>query len=143
MKSIPDLVHASSCSSRNMFFLLLPAMTEQLFVRLVGMVDIVMISSAGEAAMSATTLVNSLNNIFIHLFSALATGGAIASGQHIGANRLEQARQITVQNITLEIFLSLGLTVCLFLFREEVLNLTLGSAPTEVLMLGQIGRAHV
>ena len=138
MKPIHDLVHASNCSSRNMLFLLLPAMTEQLFVRLVGMVDIVMISSAGETAMSAIALVNSLNNIFIHLFSALATGGAIASGQHIGANRSEQARQITVQNIILEILLSSGLTVCLFLFREEVLNLALGSAPTAVLALGQL-----
>lgn len=64
MKPIPDLVHSSDCSSRSLLFLLLPVMAEQLLVRLVGTADTVMISSAGEAAMSAVALINSLNTTF-------------------------------------------------------------------------------
>lgn len=138
MKPIPDLVHSSDCSSRSLLFLLLPVMAEQLLVRLVGTADTVMISSAGEAAMSAVALINSLNNVFVHLFTALAMGGAIVSGQHLGANHPELARQTTAQSLILGLLLSSGLTVCLILFQEKILTLTLGSAQIALLIPGQL-----
>lgn len=119
MKPIPDLVHSSDCSSRSLLFLLLPVMAEQLLVRLVGTADTVMISSAGEAAMSAVALINSLNNVFVHLFTALAMGGAIVSGQHLGANHPELARQTTAQSLILGLLLSSGLTVCLISSKRK------------------------
>lgn len=48
---------------------------EQLLTMLVGIADTLMVSYAGEAAVSGVSLVNQLNNIFIFVFGAVASGG--------------------------------------------------------------------
>ena len=54
---------------------------EQLLIMLVGIVDTFVVSSCGEAA--GVSLVNQFNTIFIYLFTALASGGAIVVSQYI------------------------------------------------------------
>jgi len=61
--------------------LILPLIMEQLLAILVGMLDTVMISGVGEAAVSGVSLVNAFNTIFIYLFTALASGGAVVISQ--------------------------------------------------------------
>ena len=50
--------------------LLLPIMVEQLLASLMGMVDTIMVSNVGSAAISAVSLVDSINILVIQLFSA-------------------------------------------------------------------------
>ncbi len=52
--------------------LLLPIIVEQLLASLMGMVDTIMVSNVGSAAISAVSLVDSINILVIQLFSALA-----------------------------------------------------------------------
>ena len=54
--------------------LLLPIMVEQLLASLMGMVDTIMVSNVGSAAISAVSLVDSINILVIQLFPALAAG---------------------------------------------------------------------
>ena len=61
--------------------LILPLVLEQLLSVTIGMADTVMVSRTGDAAVSAVSLVDSINNLLIQLFSALATGGAVVSSQ--------------------------------------------------------------
>lgn len=56
---------------------------EQLLIMLVGIVDTFVVSSCEEAAVSGVSLVNQFNTIFIYLFTALASGGAIVVSQYI------------------------------------------------------------
>lgn len=67
---------------RNM---MIPLFFEQLLVILVGIADTFMISYAGDAAVSGVSLVNMFNTIFIYLFTALASGGAIIVSQYLGS----------------------------------------------------------
>ena len=46
-----------------------------------GMVDTMMVSSVGEAATSGVSLVDMVNTLFINIFAAVATGGAVVSSQ--------------------------------------------------------------
>ena len=63
--------------NRELAALILPILVEQLLTMLVGIADTLMVSYAGEAAVSGVSLVNQLNNVFIFVFGAVASGGAV------------------------------------------------------------------
>ncbi|MDE7325194.1 MAG: MATE family efflux transporter [Lachnospiraceae bacterium] len=71
--------------------LILPLMVEQLLIVMVGMVDTIMISPCGEAAVSGISLVDSINILLTGMFSALATGGAVVAAQYLGHKEKERA----------------------------------------------------
>lgn len=71
--------------------LIVPLIIEQFLAVMVGMADIMMVSSAGEAAVSSVALVDLINVLIINIFAALATGGAVVCAQSIGAGHLDQA----------------------------------------------------
>lgn len=64
--------------------LLIPVIFEQVLNSLMGTVDTMMVSNVGSAAISAVSLVDSINVLVIQAFSALAAGGAILCSQYIG-----------------------------------------------------------
>ena len=72
-------------SNHDLKGLILPLFLEQLLEVLVGVADTFMVSYAGEAAVSGVSLVNMFNTVFIFLFSALASGGAVVVSQYIGS----------------------------------------------------------
>ncbi|MCM1090529.1 MAG: MATE family efflux transporter [Butyrivibrio sp.] len=65
--------------------LILPLVVEQILAVTVGMADMIMVSGAGEAAVSGISLVNTICTLLIMMFSALATGGAVVSAQYLGS----------------------------------------------------------
>ena len=77
--------------------LILPLIIEQFLAVMVGMADIMMVSSAGEAAVSSVALVDLINVLIINIFAALATGGAVVCAQSIGAQNLERANRAANQ----------------------------------------------
>ena len=58
--------------NRALFALLLPIIIEQILNSFMGMVDTVMVSNVGSAAISAVSLVDSINVLVIQVFAALA-----------------------------------------------------------------------
>ena len=51
--------------------LIIPLIIEQLLLMTVGMADTVMVTTAGEAAVSGVSLVDNINTLIIQIFSAL------------------------------------------------------------------------
>ena len=64
-------------SKKDLQKLIIPLMFEQLLAVSVGMVDTLMVSQAGEAAISGVALVDNINRLIIQVMAALATGGAL------------------------------------------------------------------
>ena len=62
---------------KQLCWLILPIVIEQLLNSLMGMVDTMMVSTVGSAAISAVALVDSINNLVIQIFSAMAAGADI------------------------------------------------------------------
>ena len=64
--------------------LIIPLFFEQLLTITIGMADTIMVAAVGEASVSGISLVDSISNLFIQLFSAFATGGAVVASQFMG-----------------------------------------------------------
>lgn len=77
--------------------LIIPLIIEQLLLMTVGMADTVMVTTAGEAAVSGVSLVDNINTLIIQIFSALSTGGAVVVSQYLGRQEVEQAKTASKQ----------------------------------------------
>lgn len=62
-------------------------MFELVLTALIGSVDTIMVTNIGLAAISAVSLVDSLNILIINIFAAMATGGAIICAQYLESNQ--------------------------------------------------------
>ena len=91
--------------------MILPLFLEQLLVALVGLADVFVVGFVGEAAVSGVSLVNSFNTIFINLFTALASGGAVVISQYIGRNERENAGRAASQLLAASALLSVGISL--------------------------------
>lgn len=113
--------------------LIYPLIIEQVLAITVGMVDTVMISYAGEAAMSGVSLVDMINNLLISIFAAIATGGAVVISQYMGMRDKEKAGEAATQLVTVAAAIALGFMVLSICGNRSILRLLYGSIETDVM----------
>lgn len=113
--------------------LTLPILMEQLFVTLMGMINTMMAGHIGKEAVSAIGMIDSINNIFIAFFSALAVGGTVVVAQYIGQGNIKKANEATKQALYSSIGIALLITIIMALFRRPIIALLFGSAEKEVI----------
>lgn len=113
--------------------LLIPLMFEQVLTALMGSVDTIMVTNIGSAAISAVSLVDSLNILIINIFAAMATGGAIICAQYLGSNQKDKANQALKQLIFSVTLISILITIPCILFRRPLLTLIFGSVEKNVM----------
>ncbi|WP_349770987.1 MATE family efflux transporter, partial [Hungatella effluvii] len=113
--------------------LILPLFMEQLLVMLVGIADTFVVSYAEEAAVSGVSLVNSFNTIFIYLFTALASGGAVIISQYIGRHDTEPAGESASQLFTVSLLFSAAAAVVILMLHRQILRLMFGKVEPEVM----------
>ena len=120
--------------SRNQLLkLILPLVVEQLLAVTVGMADMIMVSGAGEAAVSGISLVNTISNMLIMLFSALATGGAVVSAQYLGNQDRKSACKSANQLVLICTLASLVITMFSLLANRWLLTLIYGNVEAVVM----------
>ena len=71
-------------TNKQLWALLVPVVVEQILNSLMGTADTMMVSNVGSAAISAVSLVDSINVLVIQVFAALAAGGTIICSQYMG-----------------------------------------------------------
>ena len=94
-------------SNKSLKAMIIPLFLEQLLIMLVGMADTLVVSYAGEAAVSGVSLVNQFNTIFIYLFTALASGGAVVISQYIGRKKNDDAGESASQLLSFSAIFSI------------------------------------
>lgn len=113
--------------------LILPLFVEQFLVMLVGISDTLMVSYAGEAAVSGVSLVNMFITIFIYIFTALASGGAVVVSQAIGRKDRNLADLVASQLVTLSGVISIFSMIVTLLTRDLILGWLFGSVEPAVM----------
>ena len=118
--------------------LLIPVIFEQVLNSLMGTVDTMMVSNVGSAAISAVSLVDSINVLVIQAFSALAAGGAILCSQYIGQKNHEMANKSARQVLFIITAISVAVTALCLLFRVPLLKLIFGKVEADVMTASQV-----
>lgn len=120
-------------SNKDLRNMIVPLFFEQLLVMLVGIMDTFIVSYAGEAAVSGVSLVNSFNTIFIYLFTALASGGAVVISQYIGSQDKKNSILSSSQLLMFSCIFSCILSVVVLLFQRPILSGLFGRVDKEVM----------
>lgn len=119
-------------SRKDLRKLLIPLVIEQLLAITVGLADSLMVAQVGEAAVSAVSLVDSVNILLINVFAALGTGGAVVAGQFIGRREMEKANRSAMQLLLFMLEVSVGITILVYLLKGFILNVVFGDIEPDV-----------
>jgi Na+-driven multidrug efflux pump len=117
-------------SNRQLLRLIVPLVIEQAMNILVGMADGVMVSTAGEAAISGVSLVDMINTVVLTLFMGLATGGAVVTSQYLGARKYDDAQKSVGQLTMMAAVIGIMVFLVIAVFSLIVYNNT-GSVKHE------------
>lgn len=118
--------------------LLIPVVLEQLLNSIMGTADTMMVSNVGSAAISAVSLVDSINILVIQAFSALAAGGAIVCAQYIGQQNKERANESARQVLFIITLISIIVSAICLGFKKPLLRLIFGSVEADVMRASEI-----
>ena len=120
-------------SNQQLKEMIVPLFFEQLLIMLVGMADTLVVSYAGEVAVSGVSLVNQFNTIFIYLFTALASGGAVVISQYIGRNQKDAAGASASQLLLFSTGFSMIVAGIVLAGNEWILRLMFGKVEESVM----------
>ena len=120
-------------SNQHLKEMIVPLFFEQLLIMLVGMADTLVVSYAGESAVSGVSLVNQFNTIFIYLFTALASGGAVIISQYIGRNKKDAAGASASQLLLFSTGFSMIVAGIVLAGNEWILHLMFGKVEESVM----------
>jgi len=118
---------------RDVMDLSLPIIAEQAFVMVMGVVNAIMAGHLGKEAVSAIGMVDSINNIFIAFFSALAIGVTVVIAQYIGKRNYQKGNEAALHGMVSSLAISLVITVIIYIFRAGLIKLLFGNAEQSVI----------
>lgn len=118
--------------------LLIPIILEQVLTALMGTVDTMMVSNVGSAAISAVSLVDSINVLIIQAFSALAAGGAIVCAQYMGQKNTKLCNKSARQVLFIIGVISLCITAVCLIFQVPLLKFIFGKVEEDVMHASRI-----
>ena len=128
-----DLPRKPLFTNKQLIALVIPIFMEQMLGILVGLVDGLMVSSVGEAAISGVSLVGNVSTVLLNLATSLAAGGAIVASQFLGAGRKRDAQRAMGHLLTMTVGAGvIVMTLCL-LFNRPLLTLFFGHVEKDVM----------
>lgn len=121
-----------------LWMLLIPLIIEQMLNSLMGMVDTLMVSRVGAEAISAVSLVDSINNLVLQVFAAMAAGAAIICSQYLGRKDEKGCNDAAKQIVLTVVVISSVIMIIGVGFRKPLLHLIFGSVEEAVMTNAQM-----
>ena len=123
---------------RALWMLLIPLIIEQMLNSLMGMVDTLMVSRVGAEAISAVSLVDSINNLVLQVFAAMAAGASIICSQYLGRKDEKGCNDAAKQIVLTVVVISSVIMIIGVGFRKPLLHLIFGSVEEAVMTNAQM-----
>ena len=108
----------------------------------VGLIDSMMVASVGESAVSAISLVDTVNILIINIFTALATGGAVVAGQYIGMKQEYNSCKAANQTLIFTTLIALFVMIIVYVLKNFILHTVFGQIEDDVAKLCKYIFAH-
>ncbi|MCL2764959.1 MAG: MATE family efflux transporter [Treponema sp.] len=129
----PVTLTPADWNNKKLFTLFWPLIVEQLLIVLIGIVTMVMVSSAGEHAMSGISLVETINFLIITAFNAIATGGSVVASQYLGRKDNKNACCSARQLVYISLVISAVLMIFTIITRRLMLKIIFGDIADDVM----------
>ncbi|MDR0862344.1 MAG: MATE family efflux transporter [Oscillospiraceae bacterium] len=115
--------------------LVVPLIIEQVLAVTVGMAAMIMVggAGAGDEAVSGVSLVNTISNLLIYVFSAMATGGAVVASQCLGKKDFKIAVTVSNQILLLCFAIAAVVMAVSLVGNRAVLSLIYGAVEPGVM----------
>ena len=105
-----------------------PVLIEQTLTVTIGMVNTMMVSGVGVEAISAVSIVDSLNFVIVNLFIAFSTGATVVIAQQIGAGQTDGAFDTASQSMTACVFTAVLSSIAFIIFGNSIISWLFGNA---------------
>ena len=120
-------------SNRKLAALLIPLALDQLLNSFMGTVDTLVVSNLGSAAISAVSLVDSINILIVQAFFALASGGTVICSHYLGCKKEGRAQEAARQLVFITFVLSVIIAGLCLIFNGPILKLIFGDVEYAVM----------
>ncbi len=116
-----SLIHFSSI--KNSFKLAWPISLQNILVTLLSMIDIMMVSHLGDAAVAAVGLANRIQFVILVIITGLGWGVGVLASQYFGAGKIDKIRQSILMGISIGILVMIPIVILTFYFADSTMSL--------------------
>jgi len=127
-------IFADRTLNRRVLDLAWPAIVEQLFQMMLGIVGMAMVGHISKEALAAVGMANQIVVFFSALFAALATGATVLVARLIGEGRNSDANEAARQALLVGSGASVLASIVVFLCPMQIIKLFFGNAEMEVII---------
>ncbi len=121
-----------SIDYHRIFAIIIPLLVDQAFVIGLSLLNTAMISSSGVAAVSAVSMVDSLNLFLVNVFIAVATGGTVVVAQYKGSGNDPMVSKAVAGSVSSVVLLAFCISLLAVVFHMPTLSLLFGHAEANV-----------
>lgn len=121
-------LYAAMFNKKEFFKLFWPVLIEQILGTTIGMVNTMMVSGVSVSAISAVSIVDSLNFVIMNLFIAFSTGGTVVVAQRIGAKDMDKANETASQAMSACVLSAILSGLAFSLFGHQIISGLFGEA---------------
>lgn len=120
-------------SARQVMNIMTPILVDQAFIVCISFLNTAMISSSGVDAVSAVSMVDSLNIFLLNFFIAVATGGTVVVAQYKGSGNMGMLSRAAAGALSSVILLAVFIGGLVVVFHDPTLSVLFGNADKGVL----------
>ncbi|WP_394175659.1 MATE family efflux transporter [Thalassotalea litorea] len=112
-----------------------PISLQQTLVTMLGMIDIMMVSQLGDAAVAAVGLGNRIQFVVLVIVMGVAWGVGVLASQYFGAGNMAKMRRSILMGISVAVLALIPIVLLNFAYADQLMGL--GSTDNEVIGLGE------